>query len=162
MQSVYSRTSQGYQSYIIPHILHIMANTIACKPVVLVQATGSGKSSVSLTCSVVGGGVFITVKNTLSLESDQTSKVNLTSLQQSKHIKSHQLDIFKSIDHQQQLDQAIINNCKRNNNSSIILFTSPETLPKSTWLNFLSGICNMKFLQLFYIDEAHLFIDVGI
>ena len=86
MQSVYSCTSQGYQLYKILHILCMVANVIACEPVLLVQATGSGKPSVPLTCSVVNSRVSIIVENTLSLGSNQTSKVNLTASQSHKHI----------------------------------------------------------------------------
>ena len=162
MQSVYSRSPRDYQQSIIPHILRMMANVIPCEPVLLVQSTGSGKSSVPLTCAVVEGGVSFIIENTLSLGSDQTSKVNLTSSQQSKIIKSYQLDMFKSIEHQEQLAKAIINHCKNNNNSSIILFTSPETLLKATWIKFLCDIIDLDLLRLFCIDEAHLFIDFGL
>ena len=54
----------------------MMANIIPCEPVLLVQATGSGKSAVPLTCAVVNGGMSIIVENTLSLGSNQTSKIN--------------------------------------------------------------------------------------
>ena len=37
----------------------MIADVIPCEPVLLVQATGSGKSVVPLTCSVVDGGISI-------------------------------------------------------------------------------------------------------
>ena len=44
MQSTFSHIPSGYQNYIIPHILQMMAsNIIPCKPILLVQATRLGK-----------------------------------------------------------------------------------------------------------------------
>ena len=52
----------------------MMANIRKAQAVLLVQSTGSGKSAVPQTLSVVNGGVTIVIENTLSLGSDQTSK----------------------------------------------------------------------------------------
>ena len=140
----------------------MMANVIPCEPVLLVQATGSGKSAVPLTCAVVVGGISVIVENTLSLGSDQTSKVNTNASQAQKHVKSYQLDMYKTIQHQEELAESIIIHCQGNNNTSIILFTSPETLLKPTWLKFISNVIELNILPLFCIDKAHLFIDFGI
>ena len=75
MEQVWSQSPRGYQSHVITHILRMMSFTCQPEPVLLVQSTGSGKSSVPLTCSVVDGGITIIVENTLALSSDQASKV---------------------------------------------------------------------------------------
>ena len=47
-----------------------MSNHKCPEPVLLVQATGSGKPSIPLTCAIVDGGISIVIENTLALSSD--------------------------------------------------------------------------------------------
>ena len=78
------------------HILHMMAKITLPKPMLLIQSTGSGKSCTPSTCTVVNGGIFIKVENTLALSSDQVSKVNLNMTNNIKMVCVHQFEMFKS------------------------------------------------------------------
>lgn len=162
MQSIWSRSPRGYQNIVIPHVLRMMANVYPPEPVLVVQSTGSGKSTIPLTCSVVDGGVTIIVENTLALGSDQVTKVLLNATNSHKHVKAYQLDVFKSKTDQNDLSDAIIDHCTSNNDTSIIIFSSPETLLKKTWKEFITRIIALDYLRLFCIDEIHLFIEFGI
>ena len=64
MQSVWGRTPRLYQSGVIPHILKMMCNVGFSEPILMVQSTGTGKSSVPQTLSTVDGGVTIIIQNT--------------------------------------------------------------------------------------------------
>ena len=66
MEAVWSRTPRGYQIDVIPHIIKMMLGNSTPEPVLLVQGTGSGKSTVPLTSAVVDGGVSIVIENTLA------------------------------------------------------------------------------------------------
>ena len=57
MEQVWSRSPRNFQSYVIAHLLRMLAGHLTPEPVLLVQSTGSGKSSIPLTCSIVDGGV---------------------------------------------------------------------------------------------------------
>ena len=79
MSSVLSRNPRGFQLPSIAHIVKMMSGEIPCGSVLLVQPTGTRKSSVPLTCAVIDYGVTVVVENTLSLGIDQA--VNLDSTQ---------------------------------------------------------------------------------
>ena len=55
----------------LSHLLKMMAFELPPEPVLMVQPTGSGKSTVPLTCAIVTGGVTFIIENTLALASDQ-------------------------------------------------------------------------------------------
>ena len=162
MLQVWGRNPRHYQSFVISHILRMMAKQTKPDPVLLVQSTGSGKSSIPLTCAVVDGGVSIIIENTLALSSDQASKVNTQANTDSKKVRAFQLDLFNTKEQQQQLSTFILNHCKDHNDSSIILFTSPETLLQDVWIEFLQNCITKSILRLFCIDEIHLFVEFGL
>ena len=128
MNHIWGRKPQFYQSHVICHILCMMAKHNNPEPILLVQCTGSGKSFMPLTCAVVNGGVSIINKNTLVLLSDQASKVTLQANTKTKKVRAFQLDLFKTSQQQNQLSLFIIDHCTQNSDTSILLFTSPETL----------------------------------
>ena len=76
MEQVWDRSPNSFQSEIIPLILQMMAGDLVSEGLLLVQPTGSGKSSVPQTASVVTSGATIVIEPTLSLSSDQASKFN--------------------------------------------------------------------------------------
>ena len=71
MMSVWGRRPRGYQRDIIPHILKMLNGNLPCEGVMLVQGTGSGKSFVPQTVTVVDGGATVVIENMLALGSDQ-------------------------------------------------------------------------------------------
>ena len=162
MSRIFNRVPRGFQCFVIPHLLKMLSGSLPKQPVLMVQPTGAGKSSVPLTTAVVDGGVTLIIENTLSLGSDQHTKVsscaNSTSL---RHIKSFHLDSFKNDEIELHLSQSILNHCCHNNNTSIIIFSSPEKLLKTVWIDFLLQCDSSKILNLICIDEIHLFVDFG-
>ena len=77
------------------HLLKMGKNNNNIAPVLLVQGTGGGKSLVMQTVGVVKSGVTLTIENTLSLSSDQMSKIRKTSDKDGKIIPLH-LDAIKN------------------------------------------------------------------
>ena len=78
MQTMLRRTPVGFQLPSISHILWMMSGKMSSGPVLIVQPTGSGKSSVPLTCAAVDYGVTIVVENSLSLGVDQAVKAKMS------------------------------------------------------------------------------------
>ena len=76
MTTVLNRQPQSYKSHVIAHIIRMMCFATLPETILMVQPTGSGKSTIPLTCAVINGGVTIVIENTLSLGSDQSTKVN--------------------------------------------------------------------------------------
>ena len=136
MRSVWGRSPRLYQAYVIPHLLKMMCNIIPPAPVLLVQSTGTGKSSVPLTAATVDGGITVIVQNTLALGSDQALKISLLAQNSCKNVKAYQLDSYKDDEILDMLCQAIIDHCVSNIDTSIILFTSPECLLKPRVMDF--------------------------
>ena len=132
MEEVWDRSPNNFQSEIIPLILQMMAGDLASNGLLLVQPTGSGKSSVPQTASVVTSGVTIIIEPTLSLSSDQASKFNQATNVPGGLVYSYQLDFQKKDEQKKLLASNIINVLKEKRTSSIdsgivsfVLFTSP-------------------------------------
>ena len=163
MEEIFNRSPRGFQLLIIPHILRMITGQLKKQPVLMVQPTGSGKSTVPLTVATADGGITVVIENTLSLGTDQSMKVHaIAKSTPLRYVRSYHLDSFKSDNEQQSLSSSIISHCINNNNTSIILFSSPETLLlKPIWSKFILEIHNLKLLNLLCIDEIHLFVDFG-
>ena len=140
----------------------MMTDELPPEPILMIQPTGSGKSTVPLTCAVIPGGVTIILEDTLALASDQTSKIKSIIVSNKKPVKSFQLDTFKTDDELQHLYDAIVNRTKKNNNTSIICFSSPKKLLNKKSIEFIKTIVSKKKLNLFCIDKIHLFVEFGI
>jgi superfamily II DNA helicase RecQ len=128
----------------------------------LVQGTGSGKSSVPQTVAVVDGGVTIVIENTLALGSDQQSKVVDANEYFGGEVLGIQLDELKHKEEQQQLAHSLRNDMNVNSTTAIILFTSPETIARPIWLDLIEHLIENKKLKLMCIDEVHLFVEFGV
>ena len=162
MESIWGRTPRLYQSVVIPHLLRMMCGVLVPSPVLLVQSTGTGKSSVPLTAATVDGGITIIVQNTLALGSDQASKIATAANASAKHVKSYQLDACKDEEVLSNLCDAITHHCMSNIDTSIIIFTSPEYLLKPHVMSFFVSVVEKDLLRLFCIDEVHLFVQFGL
>ena len=139
----------------------MMAGVIPPNPVLMVQSTGSGKSAVPLTLASVDGGVTIVIQNTLALGSDQCSKIKLLSASSPKPVKTFQLDTFKNKTELASLCSSILMHCIHNSTTLIIIFASPEALLQTVCIDFVEELVSKKLLQLFCIDEIHLFIQIN-
>jgi superfamily II DNA helicase RecQ len=157
METVWGRQPIGYQQVVIPHILEMMADATKPEAILLVQATGSGKSAVPQTLSVVNGGLTIIIENTLSLGSDQTSKIQSANEYSGGRVISFQLDEVKNVEQQSSLSKRIIDLLESKPAISIILFSSPEAIMTKVWIDMFTALVEKKLLRLFCIDEVHLF-----
>ena len=70
--------SWGCQNYVVPKSLLMIVGVIPCKPVMLVQGTGTGKSAVLLTCSIIECGVSIIINKQQNYISLTLNEQNLS------------------------------------------------------------------------------------
>ena len=81
MTSVWNRHPRHYQSVVISLVLRMITEQdYPSEGILLVQGTGSGKSMVYQTCSIIDSGVSIIIEPTLSLSSNQSSKYNVAKI----------------------------------------------------------------------------------
>lgn len=166
MLNVWGRRPRGYQRYVVPHILKMLSNEIPSQAVLLVQSTGSGKSSVPQTVGVVNGGVTVVVEQTLALGADQCSKISQSKSSTTDNIsvKAIHLDAIKDDEDRKRLCSTIERHFRtvKHSTLSVFLFTSPEALLLPVWNKFLLTLIQLNVLRLFCIDEVHLFVDFGL
>ena len=141
MFSVFNRKPRGFQTVDIPHLLKMLSGELHPAPVLMVQPTGCRKSIVPLTTGVISGGITLLLENTLALGTDQASKVNkMCSPSFLDRVKAFHLDTFKNQESQDKLAKNIILHCKKHSDTSLFLFSSPETLLKPLWKEFIFSI----------------------
>lgn len=157
MRRVFHKTPRGYQNDVIPHVLSM----ISCKhmnipqPTLVVQPTGSGKSAIPQTVSVSsGGGVSIVLENTLSLGSDQVSKITQLESSTMFAFQADRLTPKQCV----KLESIIKEMKTRNVGLTVILFMSPERLLQEFWMKLFSDLVKNKLLRFVCIDEIHQFI----
>ena len=95
MEQVWDRSPNSFQSETIPPMLQTMAGVLVFEGLLLAQPTGSGKSSVPQTVSVVTSGATIVIEPALSLSSDQSSKFDQATSAPGGLVHSCQLDLQK-------------------------------------------------------------------
>ena len=115
MEQVWGRTPNRFQTEIIPTILQMMTKDVLPEALLLVQPTGSGKSAVPQTTSVVTNGVSIIIEPTLALSSDQASKFDNASNEHGGLVYSYQLDLYKKDDERQLLANNILSILRKKN-----------------------------------------------
>ena len=161
MSASLHHTPRGFQREVIPYILRMKGYTPhPIHPVLLVQGTGGGKSSVYQTIGVIKQGVSLIIENTLSLSSDQLSKIKLIS-QRIPNVHCFQLDSIKKETAQSSLVNEL-SKLQSNSKATIFLFSSPESLVKEPWLTLLSNLINNDVLKQVCVDEVHLFVMFAI
>ena len=93
----------------------MLTNDLRPEALLLIQPTGSGKSTVLQTASVVTNGVSIIIEPTLALSSDQASKFQQASKNFSSLAYSYQLNLYKKEDKRQRLSTDILSVMKGKN-----------------------------------------------
>ena len=91
MLEVWGRCPREYQLEVISGLLKMIGKERKRQGVLLVQCTGSGKSTIPQTVAVVDGGITVIIESTLALSTDQQSKFKTTSDRRS-NIITFQLD----------------------------------------------------------------------
>jgi superfamily II DNA helicase RecQ len=130
------------------------------KPTLLVQGTGGGKSSVYQCIGVIKRGVSLIVQNTLSLSSDQVSKIKKIS-ERIPCTFALQLDSIKEPQQQSLLIQTLTSLSSKTNNT-FFLFASPECIMKQPWYQLIDILVKKELLRLVCFDEVHLFVSFGL
>ena len=152
---------RGFQREVIPYILRMKPYTPnPIDPVLLVQGTGGGKSSVYQIIGVIKQGVSLIIENTLSLSSDQLSKIKLIS-ERIPNVHCFQLDSLKTEKSGTSLATEL-SKLHSKSKTTIFLFSSPESLVKEPWLSLLTQLISKDVLQQVCIDEVHLFVMFAI
>ena len=163
MHSVLGRAPLGFQLPSIAHVLRMMSGELSPSTVLLVQPTGTGKSTVPLTCSVIDCGVSIVIENTLALGIDQVVKARDLCMSSSKlRVECYHLDSITTEEHQDIISSLIVANCISKRDTCFVLYSSPEMLLKKCWVNFIDECVKNNILSLFCIDEIHLFVEFGL
>ena len=123
MRNIFSRSPFGFQEELISHIIKMMVFEKDPNPVLIVQPTGTGKSTVPFTVSVLDAGITIIIENTIALGIDQTSKTNFISSSSNKlEIQCYHLDNINDASDQKTVSSLIIQTCHLIGNTAFILF----------------------------------------
>ena len=141
------------------HLLKMGKNNNNIAPVLLVQGTGGGKSLVMQTVGVVKSGVTLTIENTLSLSSDQMSKIRKTSDKDGKIIPLH-LDAIKN-DKEKKDTEKLLMGLDKNGSTTVFVFSSPEKILEKFWMNILKHLIRSGTLKMCCVDEVHQFVSYG-
>ena len=170
MEEVWGRSPNRFQIEIIPTILQMLTKDLSPEALLLVQPTGSGKSAVPQTTSVVTNGVSIIIEPTLALSSDQSSKFDSASKEHGGLVYAYQLDLYKNDNDRQMLANSITSVLTEKKKQqdiqlgivSFVLFTSPEALIQPVWMKLVDDLIRLEMLILICVDEVHLFIEFGL
>ena len=126
---------------------------ISSKPVLLVKATGGGKSLVIQTIGVINAGVVIVIENTSSLSADKAEKIRNAS-KSCGNISSIHLDQVKKEEDKKALSEVLVN-LKECTQNTFFIFSLPETLLDSIWIETVQMLVISKVLRLVCINKVH-------
>ena len=129
------------------------------QPVLIVHGTGGGKSSIYQTIGFVKGGTHLIIQNTLSLSSDQMSKVDSM---HDKCVLAFQLDSIKQSSMRKDLIQFFDNIENYITDFAVFLFASPEAILDPTWNSMISDLLKKRHIRNVCIDEVHLFVHFAL
>ena len=156
MENVWSKSPCSYQLCAITSLLKMHCKGQHPSSLLLVQGTGTGKSTVPQTVGVITCGVTLVIENTLSLGADQRSKFKNAS-QHNGPITAYQLDSIMDKDDVDSLISMLLK-IPSNTNASIFLYSSPEKLLDPKWSNLVDELIKNKILKLICVDEVHQFV----
>ena len=158
MRDAFGFTPHPFQRQVIPHIIKMKDDLSS--PCLLVHGIGGDKSSIYQTVGIIKGGIILVIQNTLSLSSDQMSKISVLS---SKYdgVHSLQLDSIKKEDEKLKIC-ASLSSITTTTNKTIYIFASPEVLVKPPWPTLIESIILKRTLSFVCVDEVHLFVQFSI
>ena len=156
MEEVWGNTPRNFQRETIPYLLMMRCHPNSPSPLLLIQGTGGGKSAVPQTVGVVTRGVTLIIENTLSLSADQKSKVKKAS-DVNGPVRAFHLDSIKRSNVKTRLSNYLFD-LDPNTNASIFIYTSPECLLKSPWINVFDSLLDNFLLRLVCIAAVHRFV----
>ena len=95
MQNIFALSPNPFQAEVMGRLLEMGCGGNECNPLLLVQGTGGGKSAVYQVVGKVKGNVTLIIESTLSLSSDQLSKIE--AIHPDLNVHCIQLDSLKSL-----------------------------------------------------------------
>ena len=133
--------------------------TEASTAILLVQATGRGKSMVPMTIGTVTQGVIVVVENTQALLADQIRK-HSTAGQQCGTIEAFQLgSTSREIDQKELCD--FLHSLSDKSSVTVFSHTSPERLLKLCCAPTTLSLIHNDAIKLLHIDEVHQLTSFG-
>ena len=76
-------------------------------------------------------------------------------------MKSYHLGFIKHLSEQSHISSLMLKYFHLHNNAAFIIFSSPETLLKSSLTKFIDSAIANDFLTMACVDEMNLFVDHG-
>ena len=161
MLAVWQKSPRAFQEEVIMKILSMKVSSyqVETAGVLIVQATGGGKSAIAQTSGVICGGSILVIEPILSLGADQMTKIMEASQVQGP-VASFHLDEIKSAAEATLVLEAVAK-LETGTAFTIFIFASPQALLKKPWDGLLKDILERDVLQLLLVDEVHLFILFG-
>ena len=126
----------------------------------LVQGTGGGKTCVYQTVALLKCGINLIIQNTLTLSSDQMSKV-ASIKERIPGTHAIQLDAIRNRTAQNDVKKALLG-MKNTAHTTVFVFASPESILKPHWLEMFYSLIEKGTLKFICFDEVHLFVSYGI
>lgn len=160
MGTIWDRSPRQFQLDAISNIIKMRCDKFFPQATLLVQGTGGGKSGVYQGIGTVDAGVTIVLENTLSLSSDQLSKISEAN-EECGPIEAYQLDSIKSQSLRTDFSKHI-RSFHSSTNATIFLFSSPEEMQRAPWPNLVASLTLKHVLRLACIDEVHQFVMFGL
>ena len=131
MREIWNCTPNEFQQKAIPRLLMMIRAPNVPQALLLVQGTGSGKSTVAQTVSFVECGVMLVIEELLAAATDQKSRVRSASNAYGP-VLAYQPDSLKNPLLINKL-QTKLPGINKTSNSTLFLNTSPECLICQPW-----------------------------
>jgi superfamily II DNA helicase RecQ len=166
MMHVFGKEPRDWQPGAITKLIQVNCNdNDSPTPFLLCQNTGGGKSLARDTAAVCLQGLTLVITPLLALGEDQCTKLSniIPPLMKKKEqLLTYHLDDLEvgSSDHTALV--CALEQFKPEDEKTIILFTSPQTLQSEKWLPLLKALIKPKILRMVCIDEVHLFVSHGL
>ena len=154
-------TPRAFQLESMSHIIKMNnrpGTQLPIRPSVVIQCTGSGKTSLYQTIGIIKTGVSLIIQNTLALSSDQMSKLDKIK-DNIENVYCIQLDSLKSNRQRSQFMDTVRNLQSTDESYTMYIFTSPETLTLHHWSDLIQVLMEKKLLKFICVDEVHQFIE---
>ena len=146
------------------HILAMMSPKVPDSDpgiVMMVQATGGGKSAVRDAIGLVAGGVILTIVPLLSLGADQTAKLQAKRVRNGLPINVFHIDEYQGSKSNGDL-LTYLHSLPKDRSETVYLFSSPQKLATNKeWKHAVKSLIKKGVLSCLVLDEAHLFATFG-
>ena len=158
---VFNYQPRPFQLQTLQTMLRMKQSTrFPIRPVILVQGTGGGKSSVYQSFGIIKGGISLIIQTTLSLSSDQKVKI-INIGKKYKNVKALQLDAIKGASNIKKVCN-ILRTLPTQTNKTVFLFSLPEALCQPHWANLVAELIECRNLHQICVDEVHLFVQFAV